>query len=52
VAEVPDQAGVPGEDSGRHLRHGLKPASAAAAAVGKNSTLPIFGDFTGQTGRQ
>ena len=32
VAEVPSQAGVPGEVSGRQRRHGRKPASAAAAA--------------------
>ena len=29
------QAGVPGEHSGRHRKQGLKPASAAAAALAK-----------------
>jgi hypothetical protein len=35
VAEVPIQAGVPGELSGRQRRQGRRPDSAAAAAVGK-----------------
>ena len=35
TAEVPSQAGVPGAASGRQRRQGRKPASAAAAAVGK-----------------
>ena len=35
TAEVPSQAGVPGAASGRQRRHGRKPASPAAAAVGK-----------------
>jgi alkylation response protein AidB-like acyl-CoA dehydrogenase len=34
VVELPVQAGVPGEDSGRQRRQGRKPASAAAAADG------------------
>jgi len=33
TAEVPSQPGVPGAASGRQRRHGLKPASAAPAAV-------------------
>jgi hypothetical protein len=35
TGEVPSQAGVPGEASGRHRRHGRNPATSAAAAVGK-----------------
>ena len=35
VFEVPHQAGVPGEHSGRQRRQGRNPASAAAAAVGR-----------------
>jgi len=35
VVDVPDHAGVPGDDSGRHRMQGRYPASAAAAAEGK-----------------
>jgi hypothetical protein len=35
VLDVPNQAGVPGEHSGLQRKHGRKPASAAAAALGK-----------------
>ena len=33
--DVPSQAGVPGDASGRQRRHGRNPAASAAAAVGK-----------------
>jgi hypothetical protein len=52
VAAAPRQAGVPGAVSGRQRRQGRNPARSAAAAVGKNVTLPDFAGFTGQTGRQ
>jgi len=52
VVEVPLQAGVPGAHSGRHRRHGRKPASPAAAALGKNRTFSLFGALAGQIGRQ
>jgi hypothetical protein len=35
VADVPFQAGLPGDDSGRQRKQGLKPALTAADAVGK-----------------
>jgi len=51
-AAAPRQAGVPGAVSGRHRKHGRKPARSAAAAVGKNTTLRDLAGFTGQVGRQ
>ncbi len=52
VLGVPSQAGVPGEHSGRQRRHGRKPASDAAAAVGKYCTLLSFAVRAGQIDRQ
>jgi hypothetical protein len=52
VAEVPDQAGVPGEVSGLQRRQGRNPSFDAAAAVLKKVTFSDLGSFTGQTGRQ
>jgi hypothetical protein len=51
-APAPFQAGVPGAASGRHRRHGRKPARSAAAAVGKKTTFRDLAGFTGQVGRQ
>ena len=50
--DVPAQAGVPGEASGRQRRQGRKPSLAAAAADLKNVTFSFFGSLTGQIGRQ
>src|ERR1700685_2114684 len=52
VLEVPDQAGVPGEASGRQRRQGRKPASAAAAALEKERKVFFFAVGAGQIGRQ
>jgi len=52
VALVPDQAGVPGADSGRQRKQGLNPAIPAAAAEAKNITFSGLGRRTRQTGRQ
>ena len=52
VVEVPCQAGVPGEASGRQRKQGRYPASDAAAADKKNVQLLAFGILTGQIGRQ
>ena len=52
VAEVPDQAGVPGDVSGLQRRHGRNPSLAAAAADLKKVTFSGLGSFTGHTGRQ
>jgi hypothetical protein len=52
VAEVPDQAGVPGDVSGLQRKHGRNPALAAAAADLKKVTFSGLGSFTGHTGRQ
>ena len=52
VAAAPRHAGVPGAASGRHRKHGRKPARSAAAAVGKKMTLRDMAGFTGQVGRQ
>jgi hypothetical protein len=52
VFEVPIQAGVPGEHSGLHRRHGRNPASAAAAAVAKYRTFFSFAVGAGQVGLQ
>ena len=50
MAEVPSQAGVPGAVSGRQRRQGRKPASAAAAAVGKYLMLRCLAVGAGQIG--
>ena len=50
VVDVPPHAGVPGAHSGRQRKHGRNPASPAAAALGKNRTFSLFGEFAGQTG--
>ena len=52
VVETPFHAGLPGADSGRHRRHGRKPASAAAPAVGKYRTFFRAEVRAGQIGRQ
>jgi hypothetical protein len=52
VFGVPNQAGVPGEHSGRQRKQGLKPASVAAAAVGKYRTFFSFAGGAGQIERQ
>ncbi len=52
VAEVPCQAGVPGEVSGRQRRQGRKPAASAAAAQAKNAQFSGRGVRAGHTGRQ
>jgi hypothetical protein len=52
VVEVPIQAGVPGEASGRQRRHGRNPASAAAAALAKYRQFFSFAVGAGQIGRQ
>jgi hypothetical protein len=52
VFEVPSQAGVPGELSGLHRKHGRNPASAAAAAVAKYRQFFSFAVGAGQIGRQ
>ncbi len=52
VAAEPCHAGVPGAVSGRHRKHGRKPARSAAAAVGKKTTLDDLAGLTGQMGRQ
>jgi len=52
VVAAPFHAGVPGAVSGRHRKHGRKPARSAAAAVGKNTTLRDLAGLTGQVGRQ
>src|SRR5882757_2676790 len=52
VFEVPNHAGVPGELSGRHRKQGRKPASAAAAALGKYRTFFSFAVGAGQIERQ
>src|SRR6516225_6410398 len=49
---VPAHAGVPGEDSGRQRKHGRKPASAAAAALGKYRMFFSCEVRPRQTGRQ
>jgi len=52
VLSVPRQVARSGEVSGRQRRHGRKPASCAAAALGKNAQLARFGVRAGQIGRQ
>jgi hypothetical protein len=52
VFEVPCHAGVPGELSGLHRKHGRNPASAAAAAVAKYLQFFSFAVGAGQIGRQ
>src|SRR5579863_7819225 len=52
VVDVPTHAGVPGELSGRQRRQGRKPASAAAAAVGKYRQFFSFAVGAGQIERQ
>ena len=52
VSERTFHSGEPGEASGRHRRQARKPASWAAAEVGKKSTLRRFGVVAGQLGRQ
>ena len=50
--DEPAHAGVPGDVSGRHRRHGRKPADSAAAEHAKNRTFLRMGVRAGQTGRQ
>ena len=52
VAEVPIQAGVPGDALGRQRRQGRKPASWAAAAWGTKRQFSRLGVGAGQIGRQ
>jgi hypothetical protein len=52
VLDVPRQANVSGDASGRQRRQGRKPASCAAAAVGRKTQFSSFGGRAGQTGRQ
>jgi hypothetical protein len=52
VFEVPRQAPRSGAVSGRQRKQGRKPASCAAAAVGKKMTFFDSGVRAGQTGRQ
>ena len=52
VFEVPRQEARSGEVSGRQRRQGRKPASCAAAAVGKKRQFSNFGVRAGQIGRQ
>jgi hypothetical protein len=52
VADVPDQAGLPGAACGRQRRQGRKPASRAAAALGTNRQFSRRGVRAGQIGRQ
>ena len=52
VTDVPRQASRSGELSGRHRRHGRKPASCAAAAVRTKRQFASFGGLAGQIGRQ
>jgi hypothetical protein len=52
VLEVPSHAGVPRELSGRQPTHGRKPASAAAAALGKWRQFFSFAVGAGQIRRQ
>ena len=52
VLEAPRQAPRSGEVSGRQRRQGRKPASCAAAAVGKKTTFSGRGVRAGQIGRQ
>ena len=48
----PRQAAASGESSGRQRRHGLNPASCAAAALGKKVQFSDFAVRAGQMGRQ
>ena len=52
VFEVPRQQASSGEISGRQRRHARKPASCAAAEVGKNRQFSRLGVRAGQIGRQ
>jgi hypothetical protein len=52
VVREPFHAGENGAVSGRHLRHGRKPAASAEAADGKNITFLARAGRTGQTGLQ
>ena len=52
MADVPFQAGVPGVELGRHLRHARNPASSAWAGVSKNTVFSAAGFFALQLGRQ
>jgi hypothetical protein len=52
VFDVPRQAPRSGAVSGRQRRQGRKPASCAAAAVGKKMTFFDSGVRAGQIGRQ
>jgi hypothetical protein len=52
VVRLPFHAAQNGAVSGRHLKHGRKPAASAAIALGKNRTFSARAGRTGQTGRQ
>jgi hypothetical protein len=52
VFDVPRQAAASGDSSGRQRRHGLNPASCAAAALGKKMQFSDLAVRAGQMGRQ
>jgi hypothetical protein len=52
TADVPAQAGVPGDTAGRHRRQGRNPAASAAAAEANQIMLLGLANGTGQMERQ